>query len=234
MEPTLLTTAIRTTKEVGRHTRHLLGLRRSENHLQPADLRERFASIYSDGLWQMGDPRTPLSGKGSSIAAAANFAAKLPELLRQLDCKSLLDVGCGDMTWMRSVDVPGYIGVDIVPSVIAVNEKAFPARRFRCLDAVTDPLPNADAALCREVLFHLSFHDAKNLLQNLRRAGISWLFATTDRQTLFNSDIASADFRLLNLRMAPFHFPSPDAAIADDEIAPGRCVAAWHMRDLPL
>lgn len=209
-------------------------MRRAESHLMPASLRERFGSIYRDGLWQLGDAGVPLSGNGSSVTAATNVASQLPDLLQLLGCTSLLDVGCGDMTWMRSVDLPGYIGIDVVPAVIAANERDFPGRRFHCLNATTDPLPRADAALCREVLFHLSFADALALVRNLRRSGVRWLIATTDSGTLFNSDIASADFRVLNLSRAPFRFPEPTACIADDAIAYGRTVAAWRISDLPL
>lgn len=232
--PSALATAIRTAKEVGRHGRHLLGLRRSTAHLDAASLRDRFGRIYRDGIWQMGEPSTPLSGNGSTVAAAANVMAGLPAMMQLLECRSLLDVGCGDMTWMRSVDVRGYVGVDIVPDVVATNQRDFPDRRFVCLNAVKDALPKADAALCREVLFHLSFADALALIRNLRAAGVTWLFATTDTQTLFNADIASADFRLLNLRRAPFRFPEPSAAIADDAIARGRTVAAWRLDSLPI
>jgi hypothetical protein len=227
-------TAIRTGKEAGRHARHLLGFGQRASHLKEAKLRDRFDKIYRDGIWQMGAPDVPLSGNGSTVFAAANVMTKLPTLMRSLGCKSLLDVGCGDMTWMHSVDVPGYAGVDIVSAIVAENQRKFPDRHFLCLDAVVDPLPRADAAICREVLFHLSFSDAIGLLRNIRAAGVRWLLATTDTQTMFNSDIASADFRMLNLRRAPFRFPKPETEIEDDVIASGRSIAAWKISDLPL
>lgn len=225
---------LRSGKEAIRHALYSFGLRNEPEHLRPDSRRDRFARIYQDGVWQLGNDGTPLSGNGSSLEAAAHVAAALPMALSHFRAKTLLDIGCGDMTWMRNVPIEGYIGIDVVPSLIEANRKAFPDRDFRCLDAVTDALPRTDAALCREVLFHLSFADAKALLGNIRKAGILWLFATTDTSTLFNSDIATGDFRPVNFRKAPFRFPKPATWFRDDAVAPGRRIAVWPMRALPL
>ena len=72
-----------------------------------------------------------------------------------------------------------------------------------------------NTALCREILFHLSFADGLYLLRNLARKERRYLIATTDRATFFNADIRSGDFRILNLTKKPFLFPQPDFAIDD-------------------
>jgi hypothetical protein len=44
-------------------------------------------------------------------------------VLHDLGAQSLLDAGCGDFNWMRTVDLPGikYIGVDVVSDLIERN-----------------------------------------------------------------------------------------------------------------
>lgn len=224
---------VRTAKEMVRHAFYKGGLARSADHLRPAAMQERFAKIYEDGVWQLGQTGQPLSGHGSSLAATAGIRRDLPSLLEILGSKSVLDVGCGDMTWMSAVDLQlPYIGVDIVPSVIEGNRAKMPLNKFYCLNATTDDLPEADTVLCREILFHLSFSDFDAILRNIARHPRKWLIATTDNVTLFNSDISTGDFRLINLQKAPYRFPKPAHVIDDDALSPGRCLAAWDFEAL--
>lgn len=156
-------------------------------------------------------------------------------MLQRVEAKTLLDVGCGDFTWMKAVDLPcRYVGIDIVPSVIAGNERAHGSatRRFAVIDAVSEPLPEADVVLCREILFHLSFEDALCALRNIVSGDREYLIATTDRNSPFNSDIATGDFRLLNLQRRPFRFPEPMMEIGDSAMNPTRVLAAWRVGDI--
>jgi hypothetical protein len=149
----------------------------------------------------------------------------------------LLDIGCGDFTWMQHVDLGAdYIGIDVVPSVISANENAFGSmtRTFHCIDAVDDPLPTADAVLCREVLFHLSFGDIERLVGNVRISGARYLIATSDTCTAFNANIRTGDYRLLNLRRRPFRFPRPQVWLPDDSRVGGRGLGVWSLEDISL
>jgi hypothetical protein len=158
----------------------------------------------------------------------------LPALLVRLGCETLLDVGCGDWNWMREVRLPcDYVGIDIVPEVIEANRRYERVGvAFEVGDAVEGPLPKADVVLCREVLFHLSFHDGMAALANIRAAG-PWLLATSDAGIWFNSDIATGDFRRINLERAPYRLPQPRAVIRDEGVSRGRVLALWAAADLP-
>ncbi len=193
--------------------------------LPPAD---RFRNIYRSGTWLHAPDQESRSGLGSGLRATQNVRRQLPDLLTRLECNTLLDVGCGGWTWMRQVDLPClYIGVDIVPEVVAANRRhEHPGVVFAVADATRGPLPKADVALCREILFHLSFDDARAALANVAKAA-DWLCATTDTDLWFNSDIATGDFRMVNLRRPPFSFPPPTHTITDDAISPGRQLAVW-------
>jgi hypothetical protein len=108
---------------------------------------------------------------GSSLDKTQRLRTELPKLLRRLGTTTLLDVGCGDFTWMNEVDLldVNYIGVDIVSSVIDEDDRLFgsPTKRFILANAVWDKLPDADVVLCREILFRLSFDDARSTLRNI-------------------------------------------------------------------
>jgi hypothetical protein len=128
-----------------------------------------------------------------------------------------------------------YIGIDVTEEVIALNALKYdsPTRTFHVLDATRDRMPFADTVLCREVFFHLSFSDIWALVHNIQTSGASALIATNDMSTGFNSDIVSADFRLLNLFRSPFRFPSPILSIPDVEVSPKRTLDVWRVSDLP-
>jgi hypothetical protein len=205
-------------------------------YLFAANRRQVFEQIYSRGVWLNNDDgRESRSGAGSEIDATGEIRTGLPLVLAQIGARSMVDVGCGDFTWMRHVDLGvKYVGVDVVQSVVDVNRKLYRSagREFRCLDAVSEPLPAADVALCREVLFHLSFADAKKLLGNVKASGVKYLIATTDTATDFNSDIRTGDFRLLNLRKRPFRLPAPVGWIADEVVQSGRGMGVWRTIDI--
>lgn len=202
----------------------------TDAQLQGADLKARFDTIYKAGIWRHGDHATPGSGQGSSLASTDSLRRTLLSLLTQLGAKTLLDVGCGDLSWMQHLPIEAdYIGIDVVDTVIERNREIFerPGRRFAVLDATIDELPEADVVLCREVLFHLSFDDIHRLLRNVLSKNRRWLILTSDRQTLFNSNIPTGDFRLLNLEARPFGFPPPRHEIDDSAVFPRRIVGVW-------
>jgi hypothetical protein len=126
------------------------------------------------------------------------------------------------------------VGVDIVGDVIEANASLYGSARrsFRVLDATSGPLPPADTVLCREVLFHLSFRDIWRLIENVRNSGASFLIATNDDALKLNADAISGDFRLLNLRKAPFFFGEPLLSIPDGGVDPDRVLAVWSVSAL--
>lgn len=201
-----------------------------------ASLRERFDTIYKGGLWQHNSEDVPGSGVGSSLMATETLRLNLPNMLNSLQIRTVIDLGCGDYTWMRTVSLAqDYIGVDVVPSVIEANQRNFSdaTHKFLCLDVAADELPDGEAILCREVLFHLSFLDITLVLRNCSRKPRKYLMITTDSSTLINADIRSGDFRRLNFRRPPFSFPTPDYEIRDDALEKGRVIGIWQWDQLP-
>src|SRR5258708_6481671 len=94
------------------------------------DMREVFSTIYRDNLWA--DPES-FSGRGSTLARTGVIRMELPRLLHDAGAKTLLDAACGDFNWMRHLELGSvqYIGVDIVPELIAQNQEKFGCERRR-------------------------------------------------------------------------------------------------------
>jgi SAM-dependent methyltransferase len=209
------------------------GVGHDSGHLATPSRRERFARIYRDGVWVKYAPGSPASGPGSSLEATSELRAHLPKFLDNLNISSILDVGCGDMTWMSQTQLKQkYIGIDIVPEVIAANIATLQdqSHTFRTLDICTEIPPTADAALCREIFFHLSYSDTKKALANIKKSGVRYLIATSDPTLVRNYDISTADFREINLEIFPYNLGTPEATLSDAAGPnPSRLLGAWRV-----
>ena len=244
----MMSVGVTTAREIARHVLFKSGLYgvltafrrmrhgRKLGHIVDPSLKSRFTEIYKTGVWKEGeDAGAPDSGAGSTLAATDVLRHALPGLLQDLDARVLLDIGCGDFTWMQHVSFPQkYIGIDVVDTVIDANNKQFKTkiREFAVCDATKDDLPEADTVLCRQVLFHLCFSDIKKLLENVLSKDRAYLIADSDRSSLFNSDIPSGDFRLFNLEANPFRFPTPDFVIDDSKIRANRVIGVWDCKKI--
>ena len=204
--------------------------------LSASSLSSRFSRIYEQHAWSGGGAETR-SGAGSTIVATEQIRSQLPRLLREYQATGLMDIGCGDFNWMKEVELPvPYLGLDIVDSMISSNSAKYGtnAIRFACLDATREPLPAGyDFAICREVLFHLSFRDCKRLLRNVLSSEARFLMLTTSRKIATNKDIVSGGFRNLNLEAPPFNFPKPQEFVEDNSISEDRILGLWRTEDLP-
>ena len=164
-----------------------------------------------------------LSGPGSDLAQTAAVRRRLPELLRELQCSSLLDLPCGDFYWMNTLELDiDYVGGDIVAELIARNQQQYAGARraFRRLDLQQDDLPATDFVLCRDCLVHFSNREVTLALRNIKRSGSRYLLTTTFINRDRNSDIVTGKWRPLNLQRAPFGLPAPIELI--DEAHPVR------------
>ena len=100
------------------------------DHLSFNSLSDRFSAIYRNRVWIQGRSAGSLSGYGSELENTETLRQRLTELLNSLEAQSLLDIGCGDFTWMKEIAFPHkYIGVDIVPELIETNNLMFRSDR---------------------------------------------------------------------------------------------------------
>ena len=208
------------------------------SELAKLGLQERFERIYSTNLWS--DPESR-SGVGSTLDSTAVLRTELPAALRQLEARVLLDVPCGDFTWMEHVDLSGieYIGGDIVPSIVEANQRlhATESRSFVQLDLTRDKLPNADVLLCRDCLVHLSYANIRAVFANIARSNIRYVLMTSFPGRADNYDVVDGDWRALDFQAPPFSFPAPRLAIVEqceeeDGSYADKSLLAWRVDDL--
>jgi SAM-dependent methyltransferase len=201
-------------------------------------MQSTFAPFYTENLW--GDAESA-SGPGSNLARTAKLRNELPILLQEIDARSMLDAPCGDFNWMNEtvVTLEQYIGVDIIPQLIARNQSLYgnERTRFVLLDLTRDELPRVDVILCRDCFIHFSDRHITAALRNFKRSGSTYLLTNTYREWRRNENIRTGEFRHLNLRLPPFNFPPPVRQL--DEKSPeeqaqffGKMLGLWKLADL--
>jgi hypothetical protein len=150
----------------------------------------------------------------------------------------MLDIPCGDFWWMKEVELGNicYTGADIVHDLVEGNKQYENRNRsFRKLDLIRDELPAVDLVFVRDCLVHLSFEDIFKALQNIVDSKSRYLLTTTFTARDKNRDIATGQWRALNLVLAPFNLPQPEVLINEyhpkKEYA-DKCLGLWHIRDV--
>lgn len=198
-----------------------------------------FAAFYRMNVWFDSESR---SGPGSTIAITRVIREELPRMVRQLGICRMLDIPCGDFHWMREVEleIDSYIGADIVSGLIRDNERRYAndTRRFLKLDVTCDELPQVDLVLCRDCLVHLPERRVLQAIENIKRSGSTYLLTTTFPLLGRNEDIAiPGQWRMLNLQIAPYHFPVPLELIDEKntwkpQLYPAKSLGLWRIADL--
>lgn len=144
---------------------------------------EAFSEIYRTKLWGEKEGEAFFSGGGSTEPFAAPYAESVSRFIRVHGIRTVLDLGCGDFRVGKRICSQThvrYIGIDVVPALIAYNNAHF-ARdgiEFRCADIIEDDLPGADLCLIREVLQHLSNAQIQKVVARLAR--YPYVLATED------------------------------------------------------
>lgn len=191
-----------------------------------------FSRFYRQNVWSNTESH---SGRCSTMAMTNAVRGELPGLLIQIGARTMLDAPCGDLNWIRHVDLPlhHYVGADIVPGLIERNRATFAGenREFRVIDITCDPLPKVDVILCRDCLIHLPFAAVHAAIANFKRSGSAYLLTTTNTTSTLNHDIVTGDCFLLNLEKPPFDFPPPMRTLLESEVH-GRSLGLWRIADL--
>jgi hypothetical protein len=206
--------------------------------LSQLGLQERFERIYATNLWSDPDTR---SGVGSTLDSTRVVRARLPSALGALDTRTLLDVPCGDFTWMEHVELGDikYIGGDIVPAIVAENQRRYASefRQFIDLDLTRDALPDSDVLLCRDCLVHLSYANIAAVLANVARSSIRFVLMTSFPGRGDNRDVEDGDWRTLDFEAPPFSFPPPRLTIVEgceeeEGAYADKSLVAWSVADI--
>jgi SAM-dependent methyltransferase len=201
--------------------------------------RRVFLDIYSKNSWGGAESR---SGSGSSLEQTKTIREQLPTIVAKFGVKSFLDIPCGDFYWMKQVrlDVDEYIGADIIGPLVERNRSLHTTknRKFTVLDIMKDPLPAVDLIFSRDCLVHFSYRDICRTIRNIKRSNARYLLTTTFTAQDQNTDIATGEWRPLNLQLPPFNFPDPIVVINENctELGgryPDKSLGLWQIAKIP-
>lgn len=175
---------------------------------------QSFDDIYSKNLW-----KGTRSGMGSSIHITKTFRETLQQILTSYpDIKTIMDIGCGDLTYMsfflthckRPVE---YSGVDISETIVLANKQKFPQWEFFVHDIVTDipTTTNAELVIVKEVFLHLTYKEILKSIKNiLMIPSVKYILISAHSVSTPNKALRTRKAgRLLNLSLPPFSLPKP-------------------------
>lgn len=164
-----------------------------------------FDAIYRANSWNGIETR---SGPGSHAEPTRRVATTILRLVDWLGVTSVLDVGCGEGSWMP--DLPAYVGVDVSREALAEARRRHPDRLYAHVSALGE-LGRPDLVIVRDVVQHLPLAAGLTLLEALRG---DWLLASTyvDGQ---NEDVPEGDAYRPNLQAPPFNYPPPLLYVPD-------------------
>lgn len=173
-------------------------------------VKDTFHAIHSTNHWANSES---VSGEGSGSQQTVELRTRLADILQKYKIKTILDLPCGDFSWMQNVEYQfqHYTGGDIVDAIIERNTRLYsaPDREFRVINLIEDSLTKVDLVFCRDCLVHLSLADALKGIENIKKSGSRYLMATTFPECEKNEDIVTGDWRVLNMEILPFRFGTP-------------------------
>lgn len=184
-------------------------------------------------------------GAGSYVENTKDVRQFLQRTLDKYGAKSIIDVGCGDMNWMRLTDLSGvdYTGYDLDVGFIEDNRIQFPHLTFEHADVRDYKWPQVDLIFCRDLLIHLNHQDILKLLAAFKESGSRYLITTTYDDVTANVDFTPLQkssrysrerraSRKLNLQLDPFLLGKPIEFIRENntEACQGRIVGIWDLQ----
>lgn len=194
-------------------------------------------SVFETLIQGRGSWRDHPCGTGSTMQNTVCVRDALPDLLERYSINSMLDVPCGDHSWMSHVAFPDnftYTGADIVGSMIESNRLQYPQHNWLHLDAVAEPLPTADLVFARDFFIHISDECIFKFLRNVVASGSKYLLASNYLHLSGNTTRTNIDgsMRQYDLRQPPYDLPQPLEVIAESYDRKNRCMALWRVTDI--
>ena len=169
-----------------------------------------FKNIYEKQLWNNGNPFIPLSGPGSSLENTKKCSKMLNEFIYNNNCKSVLDLGCGDLNWISKTQFFNdsnikYTGIDVVESLITSHLKKYSQKLFFCKDiTMNKDFDNADIIIIRDVIFHLKNEEILSIFNNIKHK-FKFLLITSCKNEINSDKFDKWHFSQKNINIEPFN-----------------------------
>jgi hypothetical protein len=169
-----------------------------------------FETIYEKKIWNNNNSSIPLSGPGSSLQNTKDISQLLTEFIYKNKCKTILDLGCGDLTWISRTpffndsDIK-YTGVDIVESLINKHAEKYKQHPFVCKDLVNlNVIQPVSLIIIRDVLFHLKNEDIQVIFNNIRDK-FDFIAITSCKNEVNTDNFNKWHFTEKNIHKPPFN-----------------------------
>jgi len=198
-----------------------------------------FTDIYKKDKWRDNESK---SGPGSSLEQTEKIRVLLPDLFYKLRIKTIVDCPCGDFNWMSKIDLKKYKykGYDIVSEIISNNKRKFSKKNicFENIDISKDSFEAGDLIIMRDLLVHFSYEDIFKTLKNIKKSNSKFLLTTNFSKIELNYDIATGQWRPINLLLPPFNFSKPILVLNElnteyeDEKFKSKNLSLWSIDDL--
>lgn len=172
--------------------------------------KEIFEHIYNNELWNDGRKDIPLSGPGSSLENAQECSTLLDNFISVNECKSVLDLGCGDLTWMKKTQFFNnssikYTGVDVVESLIKSHSNNYPEKTFLCKDLVNYKNINSTSLIIiRDVIFHLKNDEILTIFDNIKNK-FEYILITSCKNNINSDSFDKWHYSKKNIHVEPFN-----------------------------
>lgn len=169
-----------------------------------------FTDIYKSKYWAGDSSKIGHSGIGSQQGTTETYRNFLQDFFKDYDIHSVVDVGCGDWKFSRTMDWTGidYVGYDIVKPLIKSNRRKYGRHNIHFVhgNAINMTLPKADLLICKDVLQHLPNEDVQKFIPQLKNFKYCLITNDVDPVTLTsdNPTIIAGEYRLLDLSQPPF------------------------------
>jgi hypothetical protein len=188
--------------------------------IEDASYSNTFANIHRKNWW---GSKESISGCGSELNRTVTIRRELRQWINANGIRSIFDAPCGDYNWMNDVirtSEVRYLGGDIVEEIINTNNSKFASAdqiSFAVFDILRDTLPDVDAWVCRDVLFHFPNDAVATVLKRFHQSKIRFLLTSHFKDTTEHPDITFGGYRPVNLCRPPFNWPAPHRVIFDGD-----------------
>jgi hypothetical protein len=169
-----------------------------------------FENIYKNKIWNNGNNNIPLSGPGSSIENTKECSKQLNDFIYNNDCKSVLDLGCGDLTWISKTHFFNdnnikYIGIDVVENLINDHLYKYPEKQFYCKDiTMYNDIEFTSIIIIRDVIFHLTNSEILSIFNNIKNK-FKYILITSCKNDTNHDNFDRWHFSQKNINTAPFN-----------------------------
>jgi hypothetical protein len=173
-------------KQLVKHVLSKIGRKLAEYNIYPQG-RWRFESDQK--YWETRYSNGGLSGEGS-IGKIREWKWNVISNYVDVTEKTILDVGCGDISFWKGRTCKSYVGLDFSKTIIERNKILRKNWEFIYSKASSDLQVSAQVVFCFDVLFHVMQEtDFHKILENLSKWTEDWLFIYNLRKSLFRRGI---------------------------------------------